>query len=59
MPTEHCWYINKGPNDCRAWVSGKGMNSTSAINPDNGYVKLGAFTGLDVVEAFGEDVLVD
>ncbi len=59
MPPTHCWFISIGPNDCRAWKSGEGVNTTKAVNPDNGYAKLGTFSNLDIVDAFGEDVLVD
>jgi hypothetical protein len=58
FPPTHCWFISIGPNDCRAWKSGNSVSTTTAVNPDNGYTKLATFSNLDIVEAFGEDVVV-
>lgn len=52
----HCWLISLGPYDCRAWKSGEGVNTKAAVNPDQGYVKLGTFTGLDIKKAFNTDL---
>lgn len=52
----HCWLVSLGPYDCRAWKSGKGVNTTSAVNPDQGYIKLGTFSGLDIKKAFNTDL---
>lgn len=51
-PPAWCWFVSLGPYDCRAWKSGNGVNTTQAINPDNGYKKLGTFSDLDLEKAF-------
>ncbi len=49
-PYRNCWYIYDGPYDCRSSaVTGK----ASLYPTDNGYRKLGTFTGLSKVAAFG------
>lgn len=48
----HCWFISEGPYDCRAWPSGDDVNTFASIYPDNGYIKLAEFTGLDIEDAF-------
>lgn len=52
----HCWLISLGPYDCRAWKSGEGVDTTRAIYPDQGYEKLGTFSGLDIKKAFNTDL---
>ena len=44
-----CWFIYDGPYDCR---SGAVSNKTSLYPTDNGYRKLGTFTGLSQAAAF-------
>ena len=51
-PPTHCWKVSLGPYDCRSWKSGEGVNTTSAVNPTNGYIKLGTFQGLNFSQAF-------
>jgi hypothetical protein len=51
----HCWFISLGPNDCRSWKSGDGVNTFRAIYPDSGYKLLGTFEGLSLTEAFNGD----
>lgn len=55
-PPTYCWFVALGPYDCRAWKSGKKVNTTAAINPDNGYVKLGTFDNLDLKKAFNNQL---
>lgn len=55
-PRTFCWFISIGPYDCRAWKSGNGVDTTRAINPDSGYKLLGSFSGLDVEDAFNDDL---
>jgi hypothetical protein len=54
--SEKCWFIRSPwPYECRAFVgAGDVINTTSAVYPDNGYRKLGTFTGLDKPRAFNE-----
>lgn len=51
-----CWFISKGPYDCRSWKSGSGVNTKASIYPDSGYVKLGDFFGLDMKKAFNNEI---
>ena len=51
-PPSWCWFVSLGPYDCRAWKSGREVNTTAAVNPDNGYKKLGIFSDLDLNKAF-------
>ena len=51
-PPSWCWFVSLGPYDCRAWKDGKGVNTTQAVNPDNGYKKLGTFSDMDLGVAF-------
>lgn len=55
-PPTRCWFVRRGPYDCRAWKDGKGVDSTRAINPDNGYVLLGSFEDLDLETAFNGEL---
>jgi hypothetical protein len=48
-PYRKCWFISNGPYDCR---SGAVSNKTSLYPTDNGYRKLGTFTGLSQAAAF-------
>lgn len=52
----HCWFISLGPNDCRAWKDGDGVDTYRAIYPDSGYKLLGTFEGLSLQEAFNGEV---
>jgi hypothetical protein len=56
LPNTHCWFISSGPYDCRSWKSGNSVNTKASIYPDNGYVKLGSFTGLDIKKAFNDEI---
>ncbi|MDB2425947.1 hypothetical protein N9W41_00210 [bacterium] len=51
LPPTHCWYVSIGPYDCRAWKAGNEVDSTRAVNPDAGYIKLGRFNGLNIEKA--------
>ncbi len=54
-PMTRCWFIRRGPYDCRTFMSGGGVSTTSSVNPNNGgYRKLGNFTGLSKSQAFNE-----
>ena len=58
--SKKCWFISKGPFDCRSWRSGSGVNTLQAVEPHGDcYTKLGDFSGLDVLEAFGVKKLDD
>jgi hypothetical protein len=49
----YCWFISLGPYDCQSWADGNGnINTYQAVNPNQGYVQLGTFTGLNVSQAF-------
>ena len=48
-PYRKCWFIYDGPYDCR---SGAVSNKTSLYPTDNGYRKLGTFTGLSQAASF-------
>ncbi|OFZ12050.1 MAG: hypothetical protein A2Z20_07410 [Bdellovibrionales bacterium RBG_16_40_8] len=56
LPSTNCWFISSGPYDCRSWKSGNGVNTKKSIYPDNGYVKLGTFVGLDMKKAFNDEI---
>lgn len=61
-PPTRCWFVSLGPYDCRAWKTSRGVETTRAIEPDGGYVKLGTFSGLSLKEAFNgqtEDILAN
>lgn len=51
-----CWFVSLGPYDCRAWKDGHGVDTNRAIHPDNGYVKLGEFTGMNLDKAFNNEL---
>ncbi len=54
-PMTRCWFIRRGPYDCRTFISGSDVNTTSSVNPNNGgYRKLGEFSGLSRSQAFNE-----
>ncbi|MGE0529481.1 MAG: hypothetical protein AB7G93_22015 [Bdellovibrionales bacterium] len=55
-PPTYCWFVSIGPYDCRAWPSGWGVNTTAAVEPDNGYTRLGTFKDLDLDKAFNDQV---
>lgn len=55
-PPAWCWFVSLGPYDCRAWKSGEGVDTTRAINPDNGYKKLGSFEDMDLNKAFNGEI---
>ncbi len=49
-----CWATMVGPYNCRTWqVAGDEIDTTSALYPqtENGYQKLGSFSGLDITKA--------
>ena len=59
-PNRKCWFITKGPYDCRTWRAGKGVNTLKAVLPDgNCYSKLGTFEGLDILKAFDINEISD
>ena len=51
---EMCWFIQIGPFNCRTFLSGANVVTTSALYPSNGYQKLGTFTGLNIKQAFNQ-----
>lgn len=55
-PPTRCWFVSLGPYDCRAWKTNRGVDTTRAINPDSDYLELGSFTGMNLGEAFNNDV---
>ena len=55
-PPTHCWFVSLGPYDCRAWRAEHGVNTTAAVLPDSGYVKLGSFSELSLEEAFNGEL---
>lgn len=55
-PPTYCWFVSLGPYDCRSWKSGQTVDTTMALNPTNGYVKLGTFQNLDVKKAFNNQL---
>jgi hypothetical protein len=56
LPSTNCWFISAGPYDCRSWKSGDGVATKRAMLPDNGYIKLGSFTGLEIKKAFNDQI---
>jgi hypothetical protein len=50
----YCWYIPYGPYDCRAWKAGDVVNTTAALYPDSGYVRLGTFQNINLNKAFND-----
>lgn len=56
IPLTHCWFISAGPYDCRSWKSGDGVNTKASMYPNNGYVKLGTFTNLEIKKAFNNEI---
>lgn len=56
-PIRQCWYISKGPYDCRFDISGNGASVTRGPgNPknDTDWVKLGRFSNLNKSKVFHE-----
>lgn len=51
-PPTYCWFVSFGPYDCRAWPLGWGVNTTAGVYPDNGYTRLGTFSGVPTTSAF-------
>lgn len=55
-PNTRCWFVKDGPYECRAFVVGGYPNdeicTNSRLYPNNGYRKLGEFSGLDRAKAF-------
>jgi hypothetical protein len=49
---EKCWFIRTGPYNCRTFVVGDLIQTTTSLYPSNGYQKLGTFSGLDISKAF-------
>ncbi len=55
-----CWFQDRGPFDCRTWRDGSSVNTWKALEPDGTcYTKLGDFSGLNVLKAFGVKKLSD
>lgn len=58
-PSTYCWFVTSGPYDCRAWKNALGVvESTSSVFPDNGYVRLGTFSDLEVTKAFNNELVL-
>ncbi|MCB0406617.1 MAG: hypothetical protein KDD34_00355, partial [Bdellovibrionales bacterium] len=55
-PRTYCWFISIGPYDCRTWKNGYGVDTTRAINPDSDYKLLGSFQGLNINDAFNDEL---
>jgi len=59
-PARMCWQIQIGPYDCRTFIVGDWVQTTSALYPNNSgpnrpaYKKLGSFGGLIRQAAFGD-----
>lgn len=56
-PPTWCWFVSLGPYDCRAWPEGRGVNTSESIYPNNGYQKLGSFSGLNLQKAFNSSTV--
>jgi hypothetical protein len=54
-PPTYCWFVYKGPYDCRPWPDGNGMNTAQSPNPGAGYVRLGNFSGMSLRAAFNNE----
>ncbi|PWU19972.1 MAG: hypothetical protein C5B49_05025 [Bdellovibrio sp.] len=55
IPTDPCWFVWIGPWSCRTFLGPDGfIHTASALLPSDGYVRLGTFSGLDKVKAFGK-----
>lgn len=58
-PCTYCWFVKSGPYDCRTWLNLNGViDPTSAVFPDNGYVRLGTFTDLEITKAFNNELVL-
>lgn len=55
-PPAFCWFVSLGPYDCRAWKQDRVVETTRAVEPDNGYTKLGTFSDLDLKSAFNGEI---
>lgn len=54
-PPTRCWFVRVGPYECRTFLSGGKVKTTSSTHPENGgYMKLGEFSGLSHSAAFNE-----
>jgi hypothetical protein len=51
-PQTYCWFVTSGPYDCRSWPTSSGVNTTAAVYPNNGYIRLGTFTGVPLLQGF-------
>lgn len=51
--SEMCWFVRRGPYDCRTYVDGSGnISTTQGLYPGDGYTELGRFTGVSRSKAF-------
>ncbi len=57
-PPTRCWFVSRGPYDCRSWKSGSGVDTFRAILPDSGYRRLGTFDSLNLSRAFNNAEIV-
>jgi len=55
-PPVRCWFVSLGPFDCRAWPTDRDVDTNRALYPDNGYKKLGTFVGLNLKDAFNDEL---
>jgi hypothetical protein len=59
-----CWFVSNGPYSCQAWrqkrtkdyVTHYFVDPTTSLYPDQGYQKLGDFSGLSISKAFNGSV---
>jgi hypothetical protein len=56
IPNTNCWFISTGPYDCRSWPSGNSVDTMQSMTPNNGYQRLGTFTGLEIQKAFNNEI---
>lgn len=49
---EKCWFLVEYAYECRTFLVGDVIKTTSALYPSNGYRKLGGFSGLNRNKAF-------
>jgi hypothetical protein len=59
-PSTYCWFVVGGPYDCRTWKKDGAVQTKQAVYPlaKDGYQKLGSFTGLNVLDAFNDDLVL-
>jgi hypothetical protein len=56
LPYTNCWFISKGPYDCRTWRGDGKVDTKRSLYPNSEYKKLGNFYNLDMQKAFNNQL---